>query len=76
MPVAAQIGGKLGDHDQVADAGLDGELAAGAQVALAGGVRLDDGDVVYPERTAHNTNPTTASRVIAMMAMSVALRSC
>ena len=74
--MTAQVGGELGDHYEVTDAGLDDEPATGTQIALAGGVWLDDGDVVYPERTAHNTNPKTASRVIAMMAMSVALRSC
>ena len=74
--MAPQLGLELGHHHEMANTGLDRCLTARAQIALAGGVRLDDGDVVYPERAAHATNPTAANRVITTIAMSATRRSC
>ena len=76
MPVATQIGGMLGNDHQVADARLDPRFAARAQVPLAGGIGLNDGDDLYPERAAHATSPTTTSTVITTIKMSAVLRSC
>ena len=64
MPVPAQVGGVVGDDDEVADAGLDDLVAAGTQVALGGLVRLDppDVDLVYLGNAAHNTRRAMTAR--------------
>ena len=76
MPVAAQVGLQLWHHHQVALADFDEAVTPGAQVLLAGSVRLNRGDDLYPERTAHSTS-TSATRIVpATMAMSTAVLRC
>ncbi len=65
----------LGDHDEVPLAGLDEPVAAGAQVALAGGIALHRHDDLvvesaHPPVTAHTTSPAATTRVAIMMATS------
>lgn len=70
MPVAAQVGGMLGHHDQVALPGVDHPFAARAQVALAGCVGLDQRDDLYPDSAAHITRATVTAMVAATMTIS------
>lgn len=73
MPVAAEVGGEFGDHDEVALAGFDEAVTSGAQVRLAGRIRLDRCDDLYPERAAHSTRATVTRIVPITMATSTAV---
>jgi len=75
MPVSPEIGGVLGDDDQMPDANLNGARATRAQVWLAGGVRLDDRDDFYPQR-AHASTPAVITSAAITTTMSVISRSC
>jgi 2-(1,2-epoxy-1,2-dihydrophenyl)acetyl-CoA isomerase len=70
--VATQVGLEFRDDDEVALTGLNVPVTSGADVALAGGVRLYGGDDLYPERVAHARSTTTTSRVPTTMTMSAA----
>jgi len=72
VPVATQIGLEFWNDDKVTLTGLDVSITSGADVALAGGVRLDRGDDLYPERVAHARSTTTTSKVPTIMTMSIA----
>lgn len=74
MPVAAQIGGVVGDDHQVAEPRFDEALAAGAGIPLGGGVRLHQRDGLYPQ-IAHSTSTTAARIVPATIATSTAFLS-
>ena len=63
VPVTAKVGFEFGDHDEVALADLDRAVTSWTDVPLAGCVRLDRGDDLYPERIAHSSNTTTTSTV-------------
>jgi hypothetical protein len=76
VPVAPQIGGVLGYDDVVAGPRFDEALAAGADVALPGGVGLNETDDVYPERAAHATKPAITIRVPTTRMMSTAVLRC
>jgi len=73
MPVPAQIGLELGDDHQVPFAGLDVAITSRAGVALAGGVRLDRSDDLYPEKAAHAMSATATRSVPITKAMSTAV---
>ena len=75
MPVSSEIRGMLGDDDEVALADFDPPVAARAQVALAGGVRLDRRDDLYPV-SAHNTRAAVTRNVPITMATSTAVLRC
>jgi len=72
VPVATQIGFEFWDDDEVPDSRLDVPVTAGADVALAGGIRLYRGDDLYPESVAHARSTTTTSKVPTTMTMSTA----
>ena len=76
MPVAAEVRLQLGHHDQVTFPDFDEAVTSGAQVLLAGSVRLNRGDDLYPERTAHSTSTNAARIVPVTMAMSTAVLRC
>jgi hypothetical protein len=76
VPVAAEIGGILRHDHEVALADLDVARTAGAFVALPGGVGLNEGDDLYPEKAAHATNARAMRIVAATRTMSNVLRSC
>ena len=61
MPVAAEVGGVVGHHDQVESPRRNCGVAAGAYVTLAGGVRLYRRDR-YP-RIAHASKTRTITIV-------------
>jgi len=58
MPVAAQVWGQFGHDDQVTLADRDPSVTAGADVALAGCVRLYRGGGLYAEGFAHSASAT------------------
>ena len=70
--MAAQIGFEFWDDDKVPHTRLDVPVTSGADVALAGGIRLYWGDDLYPERVAHARSTTTTSKVPTTMTMSTA----
>lgn len=66
MPVPAQVWFELGHHDQVTLARLDEAVAAGAQVALAGGMGLNRAHHLvvhggHPASAHHRTSAVTTS---------------
>lgn len=76
MPVASEIRFELGDDDEVALADFDQAVTSGAQIRLAGGVRLDRCDDLYPERAAHSTRAAVIRSVPITMATSTAVFRC
>ena len=68
MPMAAEIGSIVGHHHQVERSWRNHGVAAGAGVALAGGVGLNRRDR-YP-RIAHASKTTTITTVPMTRAMS------
>ena len=60
VPVAAQVGGQFGHYHQVTFADRYPPVTAGADVALAGCVRLYRRGGLYAEGPAHNTSATVA----------------
>ena len=76
VPMAAKIGLMFrGDH-QVSLAYLDRAITSGAEVALAGGVRLHRGDDLYLENAAHATRATAMRSVPITKAKSSAVLRC
>ncbi len=73
--MAAQVGLELGHDHEVSLAGLDVAVAAGAQIALSGGVGLDGGHDLYAV-AAHSTNPTAIRMDPTTMATSTAVFRC
>lgn len=76
MPVAPEVRLELGDHDEVSLTDFDQAVTSGAQVRLAGGVRLDRCDDLYPERAAHSTRAAVIRSVPITMATSTAVLRC
>lgn len=79
MPVAPQIGMVLGHHHDMAVAHLDESVASGAEVTLAGGVRLhrEDDFVVegaQPAKAAHTTRAAATVKVTTTSTMSAVER--
>ena len=75
MPVAAQVWAPFGDDDEVALSDLDEAVTSGAQVTLAGRVRLHRCDDLYPV-AAHSTSAAAMRMVPITSAMSKAVRRC
>lgn len=75
MPVPAQVGLVVGDHNEVKSARRDGLLTARAQVILAGRIGLDGSDR-HPEKIAHATTATIAISAMTIAAISAALLFC
>lgn len=84
MPVPPQIGGMLGDYDEVSDSCGDIAVTAGTGVDLACLIRLDDVDHERSEwgfhqnqpSRAHSTTSTVITTKVATIATSVAVLSC
>ena len=72
MPVTAEFWFPLRDDDEVAFSDFDHPIASRAHIALAGCIGLDDGDGLYPEKTAHSTSTAATRMVPTTMAMSTA----
>ena len=70
MPVSAEVGCELGDHDEMTFADGDPAIAARAEIPLAGGIGLHGGGDFYAERAAHSTNATVTRTVPVTMATS------
>jgi len=72
MPVPPEVGSQVRDDDEVADAGLDLFLAAGAQVRLASLVRLDrvDRHRIGQPKKPHSTRTMTMTMKPTTMATS------
>lgn len=63
MPVASEIGCVFGEHDKMADAGINAASTAGTCVDLAGLIRLDGLDHQRAERRIlHVQLPQSAQR--------------
>ena len=60
VPVAAQVGGQFGHYHQVTFADRYPPVTAGADVALAGCVRLYQRGGLYAEWPGHSTSATAA----------------
>ncbi len=73
--MAPQVGRILGNDHEMSHSCDDGARAPRAQVGLAGGIRLDDRDDLYPQR-AHARTPTVTTSAITTTTMSVMSRSC
>jgi hypothetical protein len=69
VPVASQVRFVVGDHDQMKDAGEDAQATTGADVLLASRIRLYRGDC-HPEKIAHATTTTIATRATTIAAIS------
>ena len=76
VPVAAQIGGQFGDDHQMTLADPYPPVTAGADVALAGRIRLDGGDDLYAEEFAHGTRATATGTVPVVMETSTIVVRC
>lgn len=76
MPVASQVGVQLGHDDEVSFAHFDRTVTAGTDVLLAGGIRLDRCDGLYPERAAHSTRATVSRIAPATKAKSTTVFRC
>jgi len=76
VPMAAQVGGQFGHDHQVTLADCDPPVTAGADVALAGCVRLDGGSDLYAEEFAHSTSATVAGMGPATVETSTSVVRC
>lgn len=74
MPVPPHIGRIVRHHDEMKRAGLNGEVAPGAQVFLDSLIGLDGTDR-YVEKTAHAMTPNIATTARTTMTMSNAVLS-
>lgn len=76
MPVATELGGILGHHDEVSFPGLDAAVTSRALVTLASRVGLYERNYLYPESAAHATRASVMPIVTTTRTMSITLRSC
>ena len=74
VPMTSQVRFVVGDHDEMKDAGEDAQPATRADVLLAGRIGLHRGDS-HPEKIAHATTTTIATRATTIAAMSATLFS-
>lgn len=70
MPVATKVWLQLGHDDEVSLPDLDGPITSGADVPLAGGIRLHGCDDLYPEKAAHASNTAVTKSVMITTARS------